>query len=545
VSATIDRRAALGLIAAGQGALVGAQPALRPVLPFGHRVVADMAHLRDEAVNVVDFGARPDDTTDNATAFERAVERGLATGKPLLIPAARGAYATSRPFRPLTGLIGMGRQSCIKALGAAGFDGGRPIVQIGWTRAENGEPCRVPLRDVRILGAARRNERRAGDAASIGFAGTGLLYDEMTGPTHAFGVEVSHCRKGIVHANATGHIGGTALNVSNCWYNLYWERNTGDYRYYDSVFTGALFATYGCHGSNRIDGIDPGGISGLLLSGCHGGFAPYGFFQEDGDGTVGLVGLTLQNASFEQTGNAVIRTGRQTSGLQRVSCSWDVTTPGHIWTDATRDAAAYAAYTIVGDPDHPIQDVAVLLDLVQGGPLFLRGNCWMPGRSGYHTRIRNLLEWIEDSRGSAGYDIQHQGRERVLSPPRTFCAHQPMPPKLTASTSRIAQFDCPAWIGGAGRAMVELLGSVDNGSGRALRLQVRVSCDGRAPQVIGLLTLPPGPSDYSFRRWFDPGVPLNPRNGRTVQVELVGNGQALFFSPDNIGGQVVLTLDQG
>ena len=541
----IDRRAALALLAAGQSALVGAQPGQHLSLsasPFGKE---DAVRLRDEAVNVVDYGARADDTTDNAAAFDRAVERGLALGKPLLIPPSRGAFATSRPLRPLTGLIGMGRQSCIKAISRASFAAGQPIVHIGWTRAENGESCRVPIQDVRILGAAHRTERRTANRAAMQFAGSGLFYDEMTGPTHAFGVEVSHCHKGIVHANATGHIGGTALNVSNCWYNLYWERNTGDYRYYDCVFTGALFATYGCHGSNRIDGVDPGGISGLLLSGCHSGFAPYGFYQEDGDGTVGLVGLTLQNASFEQIGNAVVRTGRQTSGGQRVSCSWDVTTPGHTWTDRARDAAAYDMYTIVGDADHPIQDVAVSLDLVQGGPLFFRGNCWEPGRGGYHTRIRNLLEWIEDSRGSAGYDIEQQGCERVLSPPRRFAAHQAMPPRSSGPVTRIARFDCPAWIDGAGQATIDLSGSVDNDTGNPARLQVRIIDDQGTPKIVGLLTIVAGPSDYMFRRVFELTRIRRKGGGRTLVVELVGNGEGLSFAPSAIAGQVMLTLDQG
>ncbi|KIU28227.1 hypothetical protein SR41_08355 [Sphingomonas melonis] len=541
----IDRRVALALLAAGQSALVGAQSGQRLSLSAPPLGKGNEARLRDKTVNVVDYGARADDTTDNAAAFDRAVERGLALGKPLLIPPSRGAFATSRPLRPLTGLIGMGRQSCIKAISRAPFAAGQPIVHIGWTRAENGEPCRVPIQDVRILGAAHRTERRTANRAAIQFAGSGLFYDEMTGPTHAFGVEVSHCLKGIVHANATGHIGGTALNVSNCWYNLYWERNTGDYRYYDCVFTGALFATYGCHGSNRIDGVDPGGISGLLLSGCHGGFAPYGFYQEDGDGTVGLVGLTLQNASFEQIGNAVVRTGRQTSGGQRVSCSWDVTTPGHTWTDHVRDAAAYDMYTIVGDADHPIQEVAVSLDLVQGGPLFLRGNCWESGRSGYHTRIRNLLEWIEDSRGSAGYDIQQQGRERVLSPPRRFATHQAMPPRLSGPVTRIARFDCPAWIDGAGQATIDLSGSVDNDTGKPVRLQVRIIDDQGAPQIVGLLTIAAGPSDYTFRRAFELARIRRKGGGRTLVVELVGNGEGLSFAPAAIAGQVMLTLDQG
>ena len=545
MTGTIDRRVALALLAAGQSALVGAQPGQRLSLSPPPPGKGDEARLRDETVNVVDHGARADDTTDNAAAFERAVERGLALGKPILIPPARAAFATSRSLRPLTGLIGMGRQSCIRAIGPAPFAAGQPIVHFGWTRAENGEPCRVPIRDVRILGVAQRSARRTARRGAIGFAGSGLFYDEMTGPTHAFGVEVSHCYKGIVHANATGHIGGTALNVSNCWYNLYWERNTGDYRYYDCVFTGALFASYGCHGSNRVDGVDPGGISGLLLSGCHSGFAPYGFYQEDGDGTVGLVGLTLQNASFEQIGNAVVRTGRQTSGGQRVSCSWDVTTPGHTWTDRARDTAAYDAYTIVGDPDHPVQDVAVTLDLVQGGPLFLRGNCWEPGRGGYHTRIRNLLEWIEDSRGSAGYDIQQQGRERVLAPPRGFAAHQPMPPRLSGTATRVARFDCPSWIDGAGRATIDLAGSVDNDTGKPVRLQVRILRDDQPLQVVGLLTLPAGPADYAFRRAFDPGPVRRKGGGRTLTVELVGNGQGLSFAPAAIAGQVMLTLDQG
>ncbi|MFD0823662.1 hypothetical protein ACFQ0D_36270, partial [Micromonospora zhanjiangensis] len=135
--------------------------------------------------------------------------------------------------------------------------------------------------------------------------------------------------------------------------------------------------------------------------------------------------------------------------------------------------------------------------------------------------------------------------ERVLSPPRRFAAHQAMTPRLSGPVTRIARFDCPAWIDGAGQAMIDLSGSVDNDTGKPVRLQVRIIDDQGAPQIVGLLTIAAGPSDYTFRRAFELARIRRKGGGRTLVVELVGNGQGLSFAPLAIPGQVMLTLDQG
>lgn len=501
--------------------------------------------LRDETIDPTSFGVVPDGLTDNAAAFEKAVDRAVASGKPLFLPPASLPYRTSRPLRALTGLMGAGRQSCIEVHEPGDFDGERALLHLGWSRSESSEMCRVPLSGIRLVGKAVRTARRSGNPRSCGFDGNGILYDEMVGPLHARDISVSHFKKGIVHANATGHIGGTALDVSNCWFNLYWEVNTADYRYYDCVFTGALFAAYGCHGSNRQDGTDPGGISNLLLSGCHAGFAPYGFWQAEGDGTVGLVGLTLQNSSFEQIGNQAIRLGRHTGSGRKVSNGWDISVPGHTWTDPELDAAAYNAYTILEDAAHPIQEIAVNLDLVQGAPLFVRGSAWRAGYSGYHTRIGDLLEWIEASEGVAGYEVSGQGREKILAPPRRFVAVQPIIADLhVKKTVELIHFERPDWILGATKACLELLGTANNQNPDVQSLLVRVAVDSGEFKPLGFMTLPPGRSDFSFRRWFNPQGDASTHD-RGIRVLLEGDVSKISFASDQVTGQVVLVIEQG
>ena len=404
MSDELNRRATLtGLT--GLATLVSASaPAGRPAPP-----VAPLS--RDEMVSVTDFGAVADGKTDNVAAFERAIDRGVALGRPILIPGARGSYGISRTVHPLTGIVGHGPSSVIQALSPTGFSDGSALVRIGWTQREDATPCTVPVQHFTVRGAATRTPRRHFDPATIGFAGTGILYDETTIRIHAIGVGAHFCRKGIVHGNDSGHLGGTGIHCHNNWYNLYWERNSGDFRYFDCDFTGAQFAGYGCHGSNK-GFTAPGGITGLTLVGCHAGFAPFGFFQEDGDGTVGLATLVTISSSFEQIGNQAIRLGTPGKGQHRFSRDWTMIAIGHSWS--TPGGAEHDAYAIQDDPRAPQQTYAVDCDAMQGPPITIIGTGWTPGRSGYHTRIGDLLAWVRDANGIGGYDIPGQGRERLV-----------------------------------------------------------------------------------------------------------------------------------
>jgi hypothetical protein len=457
-----SRRSTLGLLGA---AMAGAGPSGQP-----SHVDAVTPAIGVHGLDVRAYGAVADDRTDNSPAFEAAIAAAIAAGRPIFIPAATKAYAVSRPIRPATGIIGEGRGSVVRALSAEAFRGGRAIVHIGWRRAENPALCTVPVHGFRVMGAGSRPARRSSDPQAIGFEGIGILFDETAAFIHMIDVGAEFCRKGIVHGTRNGHIGGTNVFCANNWYNLYWERNGGDYRYVDCVFTGALFATYGCHGSRRDDE-NVGGISSLTVIGCHGGFSPYLFFQEDGDGSVGLLGWTSINSSCEQIGNQVIRLGRTPKGGRRVSAGWFVVTPGHSWTIA--GSAEHAAYAIDGEPAVPVQRYAIDVDLIQGAAVEIHGTGWVGGKSGCHTRIVDLLAWVADDNGIGGYEVTGGGAERLTyaSAPRLRQPHRVESRNLRGgAVHEIARFDIPPYY--------------DNTQGGELMWSLAYAA--RVPRSIGL-----------------------------------------------------------
>lgn len=477
-----SRRSTMGLLGGAMTA-VGAS-GRKPV--DAAPPAAAMRALSGYGIDVRAYGAVADNKTDNASAFEAAIAAGVAAGRPIFVPAATSGYATSRSLKPVTGLIGEGRGSVIRALSAEAFAGGRPIVHIGWKRSDNPAVCTVPITGFRVVGAGIRPARRSSDPKVMGFEGNGILFDESAAFIHMVDVGVDSCRKGVVHATLNGHIGGTNVFCTNNWYNLYWDINTGDYRYIDGKFTGALLATYGCHGSRRSDA-DFGGIFGLTTIGCHGGFSPYLFYQEDGDGSVGLVGWTSINSSAEQIGNQVIRLGRTPKGTQRVSSGWFVVSPGHSWT--VPGTPEHPAYAITGEAGIAEQLYAVDLDLVQGGPIEMHGIGWVGGRSGRHTRIANLLDWVADDNGIGGYEVTGGGAERLtyaraqrLRQSRTVDLHQ-----LRAGMHEVARLDIPPSYDNTpgGELLWSLAYAARGAPAAALRFVVRVEGEGvSSPQPL-------------------------------------------------------------
>jgi len=509
----INRRSAVGLLGV---AVTGTGPST------GHANNAPDASFQvaRRGIDVRAHGAVADDRTDNAAAFDAAIAAGAASGRPIFIPAATKGYGTSRPLRPVTGIIGEGRGSTIRALSTFR---GEAIVHVGWKRAENPALCTVPVTGFRVIGGATRPSKRSADASAIGFAAAGILFDENAAFIHMIDVGAEFCRKGIVHGTRNGHIGGTSVFAANNWYNLYWERNGGDYRYVDCVFTGALFATYGCHGSRRDDE-NVGGISGLTTIGCHGGFSPYLFHQEDGDGTVGLVGWTSINSSAEQIGNQVIRLGRTTPGSRRVSAGWFVVAPGHSWT--TPGSAEHAAYAIAGS-EAPEQRYAVEIDLAQGPPIEMHGTGWLVGRSGRHTRIGDLLAWVSDDDGIGGYEVTGGGAERLTyaRAPRLRQSSAINLRQLRGGTTHeIARFDVPpSYDNTAGGEITWSLAYAAQGQRSiALRLVAQVEGEGSiAPQPLVPQYLAPGEGNLSGRA--DIGIGRRDRRRGQHRVRLLAS----------------------
>jgi hypothetical protein len=512
--------------------------------------------LKDGGFNVRDFGAKGDGITNDTAALKAAADEayGAETANvkvPVLLP--RGVYPTDQTLRIRSGLIGMGMStSVIKAASASAFVADQPIVRVAWTPAERDEPCTVALRDFRILGAGSRTAERKGDPATMGFAGNGLLYDEEAFGIHATGVQVSLCRKGIVHGNLFGHLGGTNVIVDNCWFNLWWELATGDFRYYDSIFTGALFATYGCHGSLRRAVVSPGGINGLLLSGCHGGFAPYLFYQEDGNGGQGLNGITMINSSAEQVGNRLIRLGGRTTSQRRVSTGWDILNIAHTWTDPAQDNIAYNSYTIKGDAAHPIQDYAIQeLDLVQGHSLTFRGDGLKAGKSGYAAKVTDALAFIRDETGLEKWQITGQGAERLVYTAKAGhedrVSVQNLPLSSSTGTTEVASFQVPVAFENVPRASISF-GSIDinNKTGSAQTVQLRVSVNAAAEQVLAKIYAPAGISKQAVDVDFALGKRDRINNKHVVSVRLShGSGPInASLNDDGLSGQIIFKVGQ-
>jgi len=508
--------------------------------PLGFRLTVD------GAVNVRKCGAVGDGVTDDTAAFQAAIALAILSNVPIYVPA--GLYVISQMLQLLTGMVGEGAW-CTKLMVSASslsyWNGFVPndtvnnlaLVRIGGKVADSAAINSAPFRGFGIVGLATRTATRSSNPATCNFLGNGILFDENCGFIHLVDVTVNFFYKGIVHNNNAGHLGGTNLQVSNCWYNLYWERNTGDYRYFDCVFTGALFATYGSHGTSKIAGVSPGGIGALLLMGCHGGFSPYGFYQEDGNGTLGLLGLTLINSSFEQIGNKVARLGAQTSGQLRVSGAISIHFAGHTWTNNGLDASAYQAYTITGDSNNPIQDYAISeIQLLQGGPLQTSLQGLLAGTSGYVAKIDNALDFICDFRGQYLYQVVTQGKERNVGHGRGYEIDLLVNSPAVASdnTMLLGSFDIPQTFDGAARGKISMHHLMHNTSAAAANLQVLLFFNGVQQPGFRFVACPVGYSDIDLTASF--AMPAANRAGSVFNVTVkLGGVPASGFALNDAG----------
>ncbi|WP_294138339.1 hypothetical protein [Sphingomonas sp.] len=540
------------LVAAGGAARVGYKRTSAAIL----RTLDDW--LKDGGLSVKDFGAKGIGTDDTValkkTAAEAAGLEANGLKVPVLLP--HGRFGTHDTIQIKSGLIGLSMQSShVVSLSSGDFALDQPIVRLGWLEGDRPEQCTVPFRDFRVIGSGVRAALRSADPTTMGFAGIGILYDEQAYGIHAYNVQVSLCRKGISHKNRFGHLGGTNIIVDNCWFNMWWEYATGDFRYYDCIFTGAQFATYGCHGSNRVPVISPGGINGLLLSGCHGGFAPHLFYQEDGDGGQGLSGITLINSSAEQIGNRLVRLGNRTAGQRRVSSGWDIAKLAHTWTDPGKDIDSYNSYTIQGNADFPIHDYAITgLDLVQGFPLDFRGDCLTAGTSGYAAQVTDALAFIKDETGMDKWLIAGQGADRLIYTGKP--SHQetkpatnlPLSGELSPGTTEVTFFDVPKAIDGTTSGSIEFA-SVDfnNTTGAAQSLQLRAAVNNGAEQVLAKLYVPVGRSKQPVKVGVNLGRRDRVADLHRVSVRLYHGSNAavaITLNDDNVPGLVMFTAAQ-
>lgn len=540
------------LIAAGGAARVGYKRTSAAIV----RTLDDW--LKDGGFNVRDFGAKGiGDNTDDTAAMNRAADEafGLTTGErsiPILLPA-NSMFGLTDTVRIRTGVIGYGPSSSgIRSLTAAGFVGGKSMFRVGWTLAENADLCRaVPVRGFRVIGSGKRTAKRSGDPTTMEFEGVGIYYDEQTHSITGQDLRIDFCRKGIDHANRVGHIYGERVLIGNCWYNIFFSKNTGDYDYSKSTMTGALFAGIGCSGTDFSAPFVTGGIGGAKFDRCHFGFAPHGIWQEDGPSPVGLIGLEFIATRFENIGNCVIVTGGTApfhTGATKNSHGWFFLNPAHSWVDTTIKSER-DAYVIQDDPNYPVQDYAIKLGLVNsqnGDVIEYAGDTWKAGTSGYHTRVADLQSYALDPNPPALWNVTNSGRERIISRNQRYYVGQSpvVPVTLSSATTTIATIEVPAGLNGTLSADVEVDISYDSGE---------------TADVSGFISIvTPGnnglPQNTGPRRFFKPGsgniyakqrVNLGLRAGGShqVTVQIVLGGPAnVSLSPGGLNGTVKMTV---
>lgn len=451
------------------------------------------AWVRQDAsgyINARNYNAIGNGQADDTAALKAATTAANALGLPLYVPTGR--YVLNDTIQPKAGIFGDGRPlTKFIVTNRAAFADGRPVIRIGWTLAEDNAQCAdVPCRGFWVQGAGIRTAERSGDYTTMMFAGQGVLLDEQCFNVDA-DVRITGCYKGLTFKGLYGHVSATDVNISSCWYNVFVERNGYDYKLYNPTITGALFSSIGATGV-----VDPGkpqlvgGIGGLTIFGGHGGFSPYVYFLEGGAGTLGFFALTAIDFRHEYVGNRVMSVPDDTHqcfGLRFIN-------PGHSWTSAANPD--YAVYTILNDPGHPVQDVALNLGNITGGafPSYREGEQWQVGTTGKHTRINNLGTLWQDDVGLGGYRIDGDGRERLIysGQPGGYTSFVPVPAMTLTATGNsrhvLATFAVPLPYDGSLYGEIDISGSYYS-STDPIDMQVRVKAGDANEQTLGIVRL--------------------------------------------------------
>lgn len=498
--------------------------------------------LSSDLINSHMFGAVGDGIADDTAALNHGTLFALKTKTTLRLLA--GIYLVSDTVCAWTGLVGDNAGSFIQAKNKQSFPGNKPIVKIGWNRAEAAS-MNLPtlaqgfiVSDFFVKGCGIRTPLRSSDAATMNFDGDGVLFDESSHGITPERVQVTFCYRGFVFGNRTGHLGLSHCTSANNWYNVYWTTNTGDYLIDRCILTGALFSTLGASGDRINDGVHLGGIFGLFVKDTHFGFSPYVYYQPDGTSTVGLVGCVI-DGRHEQVGNMVYRTGICTSG-QRNNNGNTFKQVGHSWTNTTADLDSYNSYTILNDDNYPIQPYALDFQLIQGSPCqIIEGLGWFSGTSGYHTRIAGLYGSWYDVNGTAGYKIDAGILEFLTTDPykKTLVVGSKQIGSDAGNTTLFGPFTVPDRVKGIVSSYISLNLPVDNTHTETVTLQLRMRVDNVTSGVVALIYVPVGASSITL-------PPMKVVPGAVMYVEIPspfgGLGPVVFNGP--IAGQITLEI---
>jgi hypothetical protein len=269
----------------------------------------------NEPVNVQQFGAvltaTPAQTND---AFERAMQAARDSGHYTVhIPARNAPYTFAAPLAVSAVQLRGETQNLCRLHFPAGSvpEHGHAITLSGF------EVHKIPsLYSLTISGPGVAGGVGSTPADFHGVrCGTPELATGAGGPIAIHDCYVSGFKYGIVWDNHSGHISHFETSCIGNYYGIYVRRGTGDYHILGGGYTDNKFASIGLPRNT--------GLSRMVITRAHLGYAPYGIYQSNVDDPVGALGdkmtgflnqCTFLSANFEGIGNAAILSDADPSG---------------------------------------------------------------------------------------------------------------------------------------------------------------------------------------------------------------------------------------
>jgi phosphorylcholine metabolism protein LicD len=222
-----------------------------------------------------------------------------------------------------------------------------------------------------------------GNSGLIGLGEKGTLLNGIEligeGRCHFVNCIVKHFYKGNVWNNDVGWIMYDRCTIKENYYNIYVQKNNGDYRINHTTLSYARFANFAVRSS--------AGVQGLVMRGGHCGFAPYGFYCEpelsnsvDGNQNRNqfMKDVHLDHVRFEGIGNGAI-TSDYSQGSNPLFAGVKILNPGFMWLDE---------YKL---KDRPREDYCIDIGEINGADVFIDNGAWKftPGLKNT-VRIRSL-----------------------------------------------------------------------------------------------------------------------------------------------------------
>lgn len=348
-------------------------------VPTLHTFIRNGGELNVENYVVAAGGTYAGDIT---RAFDAVVAASYATQSTIYVP--QGHVCVSHQETVVGLLRGDGQYASFLApCSTSSIPAGQAIIRLGyrldeigrnpgWTGSPHGD-----LRDIQIKGLGTFPlGHLTGRTSDLGaYQGDCVHVDDLNNNTFIENASIGGCLKGVNIDTGGGHVSIRNSTVVGSFDNVYISNDTGDYKFIDDDFAGALMASIA---TEAVDPPKTSGIVGATFLHSHMGFAPYGFRIESGKGGGGLAGVTFIDSPFEDVGNECIHIGRNT-GLNGFRTSSGV----YFRNSGCAFDTADTTYQIRGNVDYPVQDFAMVWDFVGGTITFDPSSIFPVGTTGY------------------------------------------------------------------------------------------------------------------------------------------------------------------